>query len=249
MRYTDFVLVASEPHVVKAEGKKRLTFSLFAPGIFSDPVLCELDVRALGDLKEKASGPAADWKDARLLGEALAAVLLPPAVWNALNNKITQAAGAGEGVRVRLMLSGHELNNWPWEFILFNRAGGESKVSDFLALMPNVSLVRHTSTPLPAWRVTAKIPVRVLVAVASPTGWPKLNVVGERDVVVKALAGCTQLTVDSVEHAQRQQPASENIPRTPVPFCRTRKVRKKGAISSSWRIRRQTKHHPRRRVR
>jgi hypothetical protein len=205
MRYTDFVLLAREPHIVKSEGKKRLSFSLLAPGIFNDPISCELDARAVGDLKEKASGPDADWNVARLLGEALAAALLPQSVWNALNNRITQATAKNEGVRVRLMLSGGELNNWPWEFIIFNRAGGEPKVSDFLVLMPNVSLVRHTPTPLPAWRVEAKVPARVLVAVASPSKWPKLKVADERTLIEKALEGKSRLKVDSVEHVRRCQ--------------------------------------------
>jgi CHAT domain len=205
MRYTDFVLLATEPRVIKAEGKKRLTFSLFAPGVSNDPVPCELDVRVVDALRAKASAVDTDWKDARLLGEALAAALFPPNVWNALENKITQAAAAQEGVRVRLMLSGSDLNNWPWEFLVFNRGGGEPKVSDFLALMPNVSLVRHAATPLPAWRVEAKVPARLFVAVASPTNWPKLRVAEERKVVEKALEGCAQLSVASVEHTRRSK--------------------------------------------
>ena len=207
MRYTDFVLLATEPRMEKADGKKRLTFNLLAPGVFNVPIPCELDARAVGDLTEKAGEPDANWEDARRLGQALAAALLPPDIWNALNNKVTQAAANHEGVRLRLVMSGAELNNWPWEFVLFNRGGGESKISDFLALMPNVSLARHTPTPLPAWRVEARIPARVLVAIATPKSpqWPKLNVTAERDVVMNALAGCGQLMVDSVEHAQRSR--------------------------------------------
>jgi hypothetical protein len=205
MRYTDFVLLATEPRVIKAEGKKHLTFDLLVPGVFEQPIPCELDVRALEGLKDKASGTDANWNDARRLGEALAAALLPSDVWNALNNHITQAAAAQEGVRVRLMLSGSDLKNWPWEFLVFNRAGGENKVSDFLALMPNVSLVRHTATPLPAWRVEAKIPAKVFVAVASPTKWPKLKVDEERNIVENALKGCAQLSVAPVERTRRSQ--------------------------------------------
>jgi len=201
MRYTDFVLWATEAQVIKAEGKKRLTFTVQVPGVFGESMKCELDFRALDDLNDKAKGADADWSDVRSLGEALAVALLPSNVWNALNNRITQAAAAQEGVRVRLMFSGSELANWPWEFIVFNRGGGESKVSDFLALMPNVSLVRHSATPLPAWRIEAKTPLKVMVAVASPAGWPKLKVADERAIVVKALAGSSRLTVDSVDHA------------------------------------------------
>jgi hypothetical protein len=164
-----------------------------------------LDVRDLDEMTEKASAADADWNDAVKLGEALSAALLPTDVWNALNNEITQAAATKEGIRVRLMLSGSELNNWPWEFMLFNRAGGENKVSDFLALMPNVSLVRHTATPLPSWRVEAKPPVKVVLAIASPSGWPKLKVADERIIVVKALDRSSRMIVHSVEHARISQ--------------------------------------------
>jgi hypothetical protein len=133
-------------------------------------------------------------------------------VWNVLNNRITQAEAAQEGVRVRLILSGSDLSNWPWEFIVFNRAGGENKVSDFLALMPNVSVVRYTATPLPAWSAEAKSPVKVMVAVASPDGMTKLQVAEERGIIEKALAGNSHLTVASVDHAQRSQLPSKINP-------------------------------------
>jgi hypothetical protein len=207
MRYSNFELMASEPRLIKADGKKRLTFNLFAPGVSHNPLPSELDVLALSDLKDKASSAEAGWSEARAVGQALANVLLPPPIWNALNNHLTQSAAAHEGLRIRLMLSGAELNNWPWEFIVFNRAGGETKESDFLALMPNVSLVRHTATALPAWRIEAKAPVRVLVAVASPRtgGWPKLKIAEERSAIEKALEGCAQLSLSTLEHAKRGQ--------------------------------------------
>lgn len=66
MRYTDFVLLASEPRLLKAEGKKRLTFKLLAPGVFNDPLSSELDVRSLSDLKDKATSADANWGDAPL---------------------------------------------------------------------------------------------------------------------------------------------------------------------------------------
>lgn len=203
MKYTDVVLVATEPRIIKADGQKRLTFNLLVPGVFNDPIPRELDAIALRDLTNKAGGADADWKDAQRLGEALTAVLLPDMVWNVLNNKIAQAEASQEGIRVRLMLSGSALNKWPWEFLVFNRAGGEIKVSDFLALMPNVSLVRHTATPLPAWKVKATPLARVLIGVASPDGWPKLQVAEEGDLIVKALKGSDQLIVETVEHLQK----------------------------------------------
>lgn len=212
MKYTDVVLMATEPRIVKVDGQKRLTFNLLVPGVFNDPIPRELDAIALRDLTNKAGGADADWTDARRLGEALAAALLPDMVWNALNNKITKAQASQEGVRIRLILSGSELNKWPWEFLVFNRAGGEIKVSDFLALMPNVSLVRLTATPLPAWRVAATPPARVLVGVASPDGWPKLQVADEGNMIAKALQGSAQLIVETVEHLQKRSLPSKLKP-------------------------------------
>ncbi|HYN78615.1 MAG TPA: CHAT domain-containing protein, partial [Lamprocystis sp. (in: g-proteobacteria)] len=177
------------------------------PAITADPVPCELDARAIDQLKDQAGGPDATWSDALALGEALAAALLPPVVSNALNLAITQAQAApAEGVRIRLILTGSELNNLPWEFAVFNRAGGESTISDFLALLPQVSLVRYpVATALAAWRIAAKAPAKVLVAVASPSNLTKLNVAAERDLVIQALGDSTLFTVSGVAHAQRGQ--------------------------------------------
>ncbi|MBX3325701.1 MAG: CHAT domain-containing protein [Nitrospira sp.] len=212
MKYTDVVLVATEPRIIKTDGQKRLIFNLLVPGVFNDPIPRELDAIELRELTNKAGGADADWKDAQRIGEALAAALLPDVVWNVLNSKITQAEASQEGVRVRLMLSGSELNRWPWEFLVFNRAGGEIKVSDFLALVPNVSLVRHTATPLPAWRVKATPPARVLVGVASPDGWPKLQVAKESDGIAKAFKGSAQLIVETVGHLQKSNLPSKSKP-------------------------------------
>ncbi len=205
MRYTDFTILGTNPNLVKADGRKRLTFDLYLPGALSDPVTSELDIRTLDDLTENASRTEADWTDARALGEALATALLPPSVWNVLNNRITETQAAHEGLRIRLILSGRELNNLPWEFTLFNRGGGEAKVSDFLALMPNVSLVRHAATPLSAPRIEAKLPATILVASASPSRWPKLKIVEESAIVEEATSGDSRLTVKVVQHLQRHQ--------------------------------------------
>jgi hypothetical protein len=81
MRYTDFLLQATHPRILKSEEKETLSFNLLAPGIFDEPITTELDRRALNKLKEQASSDEADWTDALALGEALAAALLPPVVW------------------------------------------------------------------------------------------------------------------------------------------------------------------------
>lgn len=203
MRYTDLDLLAREPSIVKADGKKRLTFTLLVPKSLEAATQCELDLRNVTGLKGKATGADATWEDAAQLGIVLSAALFPTEISTLVSSRITQAQAGNEGLRIRLILSGSELNNLPWEFLILNRGGGETKRSDFLCLMPNVSVVRHPSTPLPAWSLEATLPVKVMVAAASPDGWPKLEVSQELSLIGKALEGNPQVTVSTLEHAQR----------------------------------------------
>lgn len=215
MKYMDFNLQAMQPSVAKADGKKILHFKLVIPGIFSEPKSCQIDLRAVsGNPVVRLINKKPEWSDALKLGAILAEALLPPEVWEVLNNRITQAAAQGEGVRVRLMLSGSDLGNLPWEFLLFNRGGGENKVSDFLALMPNVSVVRHTATTLPSWKVKASLPLRLMVGIASPEDpkWPTLNIDTERANMEKALKHNTQIQVNYVEHMRKDQLPSNTSP-------------------------------------
>jgi hypothetical protein len=192
-----------EPLIVKADGKKRLTFKLLIPENSDAALPCELDLRAIAQLKDKATGSDSTWEDAIQLGSALSSALFPPQVSNLVDRRIIKAKAEGEGLRVRLLPSGSDLSNMPWEFLLLNRGGGENKVSDFLGLMPNVSIVRHTATALPAWKLEAQLPVKVSLAAASPDGWPKLKVAEELLVIKQALQDNAQVSLSSSEHTQR----------------------------------------------
>lgn len=204
MRYTDLQLLARDPSIVEADGKKLLTFTLIVPGVLEEATKCELERKIVRELKKSAIAPGATWKQAGELGEALSSALLPPKIFNIVNDRITVARAKNEGLRIRLILSGSELNNLPWEFLLFNRAGGEAKVSDFLCLMPNVSVVRHTASPLPAWGLEETLPVKIVVAAASPEQWPSLNVSREVELIKKALDNNSQVVLSTFEHAGKK---------------------------------------------
>lgn len=202
MRYTDLEFLAREPSIVKADGKKLLTFTLILPGVLEEGTKCELDLRAVRELKKAAIAPEATWNEVGALGDALSSALLPTKIFNIVNDRINVAHANGEGLRIRLILSGSDLNNLPWEFMLFNRGGGEEKNSDFLCLMPNVSVVRHTANVLPAWRLEATLPVKVMIAAASPENWPPLKVSQEVALIRKALEKNSQVSISTLEHAQ-----------------------------------------------
>jgi CHAT domain-containing protein len=202
MRYTDLQLLARDASIVKTDDKKLLTFTLILPGVLDEATKCELDLRAVRDLKRAATSQDATWKEAAELGEALSSAMLPTEIFNSINNRITEARAKEEGLRIRLILSGSQLNNLPWEFLLFNRAGGEAKVSDFLCLMPNVSVVRHPAITLPVSRVEATSPVKIMIAAASPEGWPLLDVSQEVELIKKALENNPHVEFSTVEHAK-----------------------------------------------
>jgi hypothetical protein len=201
MRYTDLELLAQNPEVVRAEGKRTLTFTLTAVGSLSS-IKREVDLGAIRNLRKAALGSEPTWKDAAALGAALSAALLPTEISNLIDKKIEVASANKEGLRIRLILSGSELNNLPWEFLLLNRGGGEAKLSDFLCLNPNASLVRHPPTPLQAWRLEVTPPVKVTVAAASPEGWPQLDVSQEVALIKRALENNPHVRVSAVEKAQ-----------------------------------------------
>jgi hypothetical protein len=201
MQYTDLELLAQELEVVRAEGKTLLKFTLTAvagPG----PIKCEVDLRTVRTLRIAALDDEATWKEAAALGAALSSALLPTEIFNVVNNRIDVARASKEGLRIRLILSGSELNNLPWEFMVMNRGGGEVKLSDFLCLNPNVSLVRHPATTLPAWRLAATSPVQVMIAAVSPAKEPALNVSKEVALIQKALKPNPHVSVSTLENAQ-----------------------------------------------
>jgi hypothetical protein len=214
MKYTDMEIVATGTEVVKDAGEKQVRFKLQVPGVINEPIDGSYDAVKLQELCYAVEMDDPGWQEVGALGLFLGQALLPEAVRDALSTRTTQAKAQGEGVRLRLMLSGNELNRQPWEFMLLNRGGGEAKPSDFLALNPNVSIVRHPATALPAWKVEASQPARMTVALASPggQGLAPLNVAKEHQIIEQAVAG-KRVKVTWVDRAKagdlpdRQHPA------------------------------------------
>jgi formylglycine-generating enzyme required for sulfatase activity len=97
----------------------------------------------------------------------------------------TQAARAGQTLRLRLRIAPPELACLPWEF-LFDRQRGE-----YLCLAAETPLVRYLEQPQPIPSITITPPLRILGLVSAPTDLPELDVANEKARVEKALAGLT----------------------------------------------------------
>jgi len=105
-------------------------------------------------------------------------------VRTALTSSLDQVEGREDtGLRVRLRLADSpELADLPWEY-LYDRDARR-----FLALSPWTPVVRYLELPRRIRPLTVQPPLRILMAAASPTDFPRLDVVEEWEKVRDALA-------------------------------------------------------------
>ena len=87
-----------------------------------------------------------------------------------------------KGLRVRLRIDVPKLHDYPWEF-LYN-----AHLNQFLALSKDTPVVRYLELPYPVQPLTVQPPLNILVMIASPEGFPKLNVEEEWKRLSNALA-------------------------------------------------------------
>ena len=138
-------------------------------------------------------------EDVEKLGQLLREALLPGQILGHMEHSLTEAESAGhEGLRVRLRfgLDQPDLLKLPWEYCHDSKG--------FLALNNKTPFVRFLETDQPDYRPLAvPRPVRVLVALSSPTDYPKLKVDEEAGWIKSALQELEQkglVTVKVVEH-------------------------------------------------
>ncbi|MFC5477316.1 CHAT domain-containing protein [Massilia suwonensis] len=88
----------------------------------------------------------------------------------------------GKGLRVRLRLpEDSELHERPWEFLF------DTESREFLAVREHTPLVRYLPVAQPIPPITVEGPLRVLVALSSPTDHPRLDIAREWDILRSAL--------------------------------------------------------------
>lgn len=89
---------------------------------------------------------------------------------------------SGKGLRVRLRLpEDSELHVRPWEFLF------DTESREFLAVREHTPLVRYLPVAQPTPPITVEGPLRVLVALSSPTDHPRLDIAREWDILCDAL--------------------------------------------------------------
>lgn len=138
------------------------------------------------------------------LGEALAKLLFPEQIREMLRASMARL-GQEERLRLRLTINDPILVNLPWEYAYLDRSfrgqdEREKGLNGFLALDPQISLVRHEALEHPVAAITAPPPLKLVVGLASPTDVEHLDLEQERDYIVDALSQVDGITADIVEH-------------------------------------------------
>lgn len=192
MVYEDFELVAVPVQDTKADRSKKITFQV---QVVRSPAGEQIDGvpsqyspdemrRRLRGLKTRIVG----WEHVIQVGKWLSALLFPGPVHQLLQSSIDRVKAQKKRLRIRLLLEG-SLCNVPWEYVLLNRGGGEATVTDFLSLMPDVSITRHQAATLPPWEVKVEHTARLVAAFANPKSqkYKALKVDKEQRLIEKAI--------------------------------------------------------------
>lgn len=186
MRYRDFSVVLTRSRAVSGalELAVQVTDAADLPSIL-DPVRASCDlasVRLLAALDPTAPGSMRALLQA---GRALGQALLPGVVGRRFRECLSVARSRGEGLRLRV-LGGDPVHCLPWEYAVLAPERGEPSEVDFLALMPDVSIVRDQSIPRVSWS-SATLPLRIAATAVSPLGLQALGVVQERSSLEREL--------------------------------------------------------------
>ncbi len=135
----------------------------------------------------------ADKKDAVSLGKKMKPLLFPGDVWSKFRECRTAMRNQGKGLRVRLRIDPPELSSLPWEYV-------HDDTFDYLAHDKLTPIVRYPAESLPQEDLSAKFPIRILLATANPSDLTQLEVDKEEALVKQALepleaTGLAEVTV------------------------------------------------------
>ncbi|MGE5251568.1 MAG: CHAT domain-containing protein, partial [Bacteroidota bacterium] len=89
--------------------------------------------------------------------------------------------GQNKGLRIRLRIDVPQFHDLPWEY-LYNR-----QVDQFLALSKDTPVVRYIELPYGTQALPVKTPMKILVMISSPEGYPPLDIEEEWKRLKRAL--------------------------------------------------------------
>lgn len=199
MTLVDFTLVLSRA----VEDRSILTFALqvlAADGIaaITEPMHRSCDLARVAPVMAYP-GPGRDVLLAA--GLELGRALFPELVVARFRQVLAAARAQGTAVRLRL-LGGAALQHLPWEYAILPPEQGEETPTDFIALLPQVSLVREQEGVPRTGRTAATRTLRILGCVAAPPTAGAIDVAHERQLLETVLAR-TNVTLRWTERGRR----------------------------------------------
>lgn len=120
--------------------------------------------------------------DIQNFGLSLFKILFSGSVRDRYEASLARAFAKNQGLRVRLQIDDPEIAIIPWEFLY------DPDRAEYMCLNLVTPLVRYAKIPRPILPLTVNGPVRILGMVASPKGYPELDVEAEKLKVEEALA-------------------------------------------------------------
>jgi len=130
-------------------------------------------------------------------GERLFRAVFKDDVYAAFLRSRDCALEEGNGLRVRLRIDVPEFHDYPWEF-LYN-----TNLNQFLALSRETPVVRYMELPYPVQPLIVQPPLKILVMISSPDGFPKLQVDEEWKRLNNALAPLARRGLVTLERLKK----------------------------------------------
>ena len=133
---------------------------------------------------------------ARAFGERLFNAVFAGDVQSRLRSSLDEAARQGAGLRLRVKDS-PDLSDMPWEYLY------SPELDRFLSLSSETPIVRYVATPYVVPALDLVPPLRLLIVVADPTDFERLNVDREIANLKEAVSDLERrglLTTDRVEN-------------------------------------------------
>lgn len=115
-------------------------------------------------------------------GESLFEAVFSGEVYSCYAMSWELAREQSKGLRVRLLIDVPEFHDYPWE-LLYN-----SRTNQFLALSNDTPIIRYFELPFPEQPLSVEPPIKILVMISSPEGFPQLNVEEEWNKLQSAFA-------------------------------------------------------------
>jgi hypothetical protein len=113
-------------------------------------------------------------------GRQLRDLLFPADIWPLFFASLAKMQNEGKGLRIRLRIDPPEISRLPWEYCY-------DETYHYFALNQQTPIVRYIAEPFAAGNLAAPRPLKVVVAVSSPTDLPKLDTAGEIQRIQEAL--------------------------------------------------------------